>query len=202
MRVMWVSADAQNVPAVNFGSSGDMSNWMTVTGTSTSYSINVCFVFRKLLALCSHAAMQDLCAAPGNISQNFINPGTVVGCFCSLSFLDPRVPTLVVYAGTIHDVLLVGLLPSTTYYYRVGNPTGGPSVVVYTTRQRETDAVCPGWSPIHRFVSAPPAGAPVDVIAYGDLGVGMTFNVTSNYGEQQQESRRTVRAGPCAPRRC
>ena len=47
-------------------------------------------------------------------------------------------------------------------------------------------------SSMHSFVSAPPRGSPVDVVAYGDLGVHLGFNMTANGGDRQQESIRTV----------
>ena len=73
----------------------------------------------------------DMCEGKANITgpQNFIDP------------------------GYMHTVLLEGLLPSTTYYYRVG------------TNEH-------GWSAVYSFTNRPAdENANVHIIAYGDMGV-------------------------------
>lgn len=60
------------------------------------------------------------------------------------NFIDP---------GFIHTVVLQNLLPSTKYYYRVGNNLHG-------------------WSPVYSFTNRPAdENAEVHIIAYGDMGV-------------------------------
>jgi len=49
----------------------------------------------------THVHLQEFCASPGNMTQNFRDP------------------------GVIHDVLLTGLSPSVTYYYSFGSAQSG-----------------------------------------------------------------------------
>lgn len=110
-------------------------SWVTNNSDNTPvvmYGLTPSALTLLTMGTTSTYSSADMCNSPANITAQawFIHP------------------------GYLHTVLLTGLSPSQTYFYRFGS---------------EAD----GWSAVYSFTSRPLAGsnATVKFIAYADLGV-------------------------------
>ncbi|KAM9958260.1 hypothetical protein ACTFIW_001121 [Dictyostelium discoideum] len=154
--VTFKNPNAPDKSSLAFTNSTSEMRLMWISGTNDSpicyYSSDPNSLSNSVTGITVTYAISDMCASPANDTNYFRNP------------------------GYIHDVVMTGLLPNTTYYYYFGS---------------END----GMSAIQSFLSPPdnsdPSNSEAFVIGFGDLGT--TFPYTALV-ETQYPASETIAA--------
>jgi hypothetical protein len=144
----------------------DAGAWCTANASCTG------FTFSGTDPLCGGGATCDIyfkdanAFAPAAGWQTYMKPGPP--CFnVSTAYTEYRNATLG-SIGVLHTGLMTGLAPNTTYWYLVGNETGG-------------------YSPLYDFVNEPKSRAPVFAV-YADFGLSNDESMLSLYADAEERA--------------